>query len=134
MRQTRTPGDRGFTLLSSRLPSVARGSGVAFADLLCSFGAGGSCFAGVDGAAGFGSGALGSGASFCSGCVSGVGCLGPSLGASLASSAAGLSPEGAPPSSMRAKSWPTVTVSSSLTSNSLRTPASGAFTATSIYA
>lgn len=38
----------------------------------------------------------------------------------------------APPVSMRTKSWPTTTVSSSLARNSLIVPASGALTATSI--
>ncbi len=42
-------------------------------------------------------------------------------------------PEGAPPSSRRTKSCPTVTVSSSLARNSLIVPASGALTATSIW-
>jgi len=42
-------------------------------------------------------------------------------------------PEGAPPSSRRTKSCPTVTVSSSFARNSLIVPASGALTATSIW-
>jgi len=41
-------------------------------------------------------------------------------------------PSGGPPSSRRSKSCPTVTVSSSLTRNSLIVPASGALTAISI--
>lgn len=41
---------------------------------------------------------------------------------------------GAPPSSNFTRSCPTVTVSSSLAKNSLMVPASGALTATSIYA
>jgi hypothetical protein len=97
MYATRKPCWRR-TLLSSRLPRVAGASGVAaFAGLLGSFGAGASSFAGAEGA-GLVSCGVGSGAFFCSGCVSGVG----SLGVSLAS--AGLSPEGAPPSSMRTRS------------------------------
>ena len=43
-----------------------------------------------------------------------------------------LPPEGALPGSIWTRSWPTVTVSSSLTRNSLIVPASGALTATSI--
>jgi hypothetical protein len=42
-------------------------------------------------------------------------------------------PSGAAPSSIRTKSCPTVTVSSSFARNSLMVPASGALTATSIY-
>ncbi len=120
---------RQLTLLSSRLPRVAGPSAAAVAGLLGCFGAGASCFAG--GAAGLVSWGLGSGAFACSVCVSGAGSLGSSLGASF-DSAAGWSPDGAPPTSMRTKSWPTTTVSSSLARNSLMTPASGAFTATSI--
>ncbi|KAI6755945.1 hypothetical protein HG531_005051 [Fusarium graminearum] len=71
---------------------------------------------------------LGSGADSClgSGFDSDSDFLGSSLGASF------LSPDGSPPSSMRTRSWPTVTVSSSATRNSLMVPASVALTATSI--
>lgn len=125
-----------FTRFSSRLPMLGADF---FASSFCSgFEGFDSCFVGAGLDSCFG----GSGSFLGSGCfgfsVSPDGCdevFWSSEAASFGSDLAGssLPPSGAEaPSSMTAISWPTVTVSSSLTLISLITPATGALTATSI--
>ena len=95
------------------------------------FGASGLVGGGCSGCLGSGAGCLSDSAFFSSRAGSGLVSFFPPLCAD----GSGFSPPalGEPPSSMRTRSCPTVTVSSSLTRNSLMVPASGALTATSIY-
>ena len=96
----------------------------------CRFGGGGG---GVGGGAGFvslgGSGVFSSCFGGCDSCE-GVSLGSGSFGSSFASSF--FPADGSPPASSSASSWPTDTVSSSLTNSFLIVPASGALTATSI--
>lgn len=118
-----------LTRRSSRLPSTGLAGFSAGADDAF-FGVSFLGGAGFEGSAGLDSD-LGSGLDSGSAGLASVE-AGSSFGASLDSA---LSPPsgGAPPASILAMSWPTVTVSSSLARSSVMVPASGALTATSIW-
>ena len=86
-----------------------------------------SCLGALAGFSGLGAGS----GSLAAGSSLGVGVPGSPL-VSLGADCFSAPPSGAAPGSMRARSWPTVTVSSSLTRSSFNVPASVALTATSI--
>lgn len=115
-----------LTRCSPRSPRAAGAS-------LAGFGGGaGAFFSGAEGGgAGLLSSCLGSGFDSGSGLDSGFFSSSLSLDSALGADSPAPS-GGAPPSSNRMRSWPTVTVSSSFARNSLIVPASGALTATSI--
>ena len=110
--------------LESDFDSVCFGGGDSFfGSGFFSLGAGGG---GLDSSLGFGSSFDGLGSED-------VGCSLEAGSFGVESAFSSFPPSGGPPSSRRRRSWPTVTVSSSFTKNSLIVPASGALTATSIW-